>query len=445
MKNTLRNKGLASLSLLVLGFSLSCSPKNKILLQQNKVVVNITIDEGQGSFAPCEPSISISPVNPNLVTAGSVLNNVYHSEDAGKTWRKEILKSSFGVYGDPVVRYDGLGNVYYAHLSNPKNKAYSSEEFLDRIVVQKLSNSSNTWSNGTFPLADKKKDHDKQWIVVNPIDQSLTMTWTQFDKYGSKLERDKTNVLFSISKDQGETWSESIIINEVSGDCVDDDLTNEGAFTAVGIDGSIMAVWARDSKIWFDRSTDGGKNWLKSDKAIADQIGGWSMDIPGIDRTNGFPILKVDHSNGKYRGRVYMSWTDQRNGSDNTDVWIIHSDDHGQHWSQAIKVNNDSGKAAHQFFHSMDLDQSSGYVYLLFYDRRNYQDAHNDVYLAYTTNGGKDFVNTKVSETSFLSEKIVFFGDYTDISAVQGKVRPIWTHQEGKVLKIKTALIDIGI
>ena len=443
MKNTLRNKNLATLSLLVLGLG-SCSPKNKVLLLSNKIIKNITIDEGQGSLAPCEPSISISPVDPNLMVAGSVLNNVYLSTDAGKTWKKDLLKSTFGVYGDPVVRHDGLGNAYYAHLSNPKNKAYSSEEFLDRIVVQKMSKSSTTWSNGSFPLADKKKDHDKQWVVVNPIDQSLLMTWTQFDKYGSKSEKDKTNVLFSISKDQGETWSESININEVSGDCLDDDLTNEGAFTAVGVDGSLMAVWARDSKIWFDRSMDGGKTWLKNDKAIADQIGGWSMDIPGIDRTNGFPILKVDHSNGKYRGRVYMSWTDQRNGQDNTDVWVIYSDDHGMKWSQPIKVNDDEGKA-HQFFHSMDLDQSSGYLYLLFYDRRNYQDAHNDVYLAYTTNGGKEFINTKVSETSFLSEKTVFFGDYTDISAVQGKIRPIWTHQEGKVLKIKTALIDIGI
>lgn len=428
--------------MLVAFLSSSCSPRNRILFEKNKRFNNIVIDSGNGSFAPCEPSISISPVNVDFIVAGSVLNHVYTSLDAGKTWQKNDLKSSFGVYGDPVVRCDGLGNFFYAHLSNPSNKAYGSEDFLDRIVVQKLDRQTMSWSDGSFPKADIKKDHDKHWVTVSPIDNTLLMTWTQFDKYGSKDTKDKSKILFSKSMDNGTSWSESLVINEVDGDCLDDDFTNEGAFSAVATDGSYMVVWARNNKIIFDRSTDGGKTWMAKDREIADQIGGWSMDVPGIDRSNGFPVLKVDHSHGEHRGRVYMSWTDQRNGKEDTDVWLIYSDDNGNKWSNPIKVNTDTGKK-HQFFHSMDIDQSSGILYLLFYDRRNHEGPVNDVYLGYSTNGAKSFENIKVSDQSFTSEEMVFFGDYTDLSSVNGRIRPIWTHQEGKVLKIITALIDL--
>ena len=413
-----------------------------LLFKDKEIFENITIDEGQGSTGPCEPSIAISPVDPNFIVAGSVLSNVYTSKDGGRSWKKNYLKSSFGVYGDPVVRFDALGNVYYAHLSNPKNNAYSSEEFLDRIVVQKMAKGDSIWSDGSFPPSDRNKDHDKHWIVASPIDNTLLMAWTEFDKYASKKSSDHSNIFFSKSKDGGVTWTEALKINEIYGDCLDDDLTNEGAYCAIGVDGTYMMVWARDSKIYFNSSTDGGKTWSQKDRTIADQIGGWAMDVPGVDRTNGFPILITDHSNSKNKGRTYMSWTDQRNGKDNTDVWLIYSDDNGVKWSQPMKINNDdSGK--HQFFHSMQIDPKTGNIYILFYDRRNHDDNMTDVYMAYSNNGGKRFENIKVSSKSFRNEKTVFFGDYTDISVYNGIIRPIWADQEGKRLRIKTAIIKV--
>jgi hypothetical protein len=35
----------------------------------------------------------------------------------------------------------------------------------------------------------------------------------------------------------------------------------------------------------------------------------------------GLPVTKCDLSGGAYNGTIYVNWTDQRNGEDNTDVF----------------------------------------------------------------------------------------------------------------------------
>lgn len=413
-------------------------PQNAALPE---VFENIMIHEGNGFTGPCEPSICISPVNPDWVVAGSVLDNLYVSKDAGKTWSTNRLKSTYGVYGDPVVIIDMKGKIHYAHLSNPKGRAYSSTEFLDRIVVQSSKDGVN-FSDGTFPPSNQGKDHDKHWLAVNPKDNALLMSWTEFDKYGSKEDKDKSRILFSVSHDQAQTWSPAVSISEIEGDCIDDDKTTEGAVPAAGIDGEYYVVWSYGEKIYFDISADMGKTWLEKDMVIATQPGGWAFDIPGISRCNGMPVVKVDHSNRATRGTIYVSWSDQRNGKEDTDVWLISSYDKGKTWSQAIRVNNDEGKSQ-QFFSWFDLDPITGYLYWVFYDRRNHQNNETDVFLAWSKDGGKTIENKKISNTSFLPNKEVFFGDYNNISAYNGRVRPIWTRMDNGTLSVYTALIDI--
>ncbi|MGB4840744.1 MAG: sialidase family protein [Saprospiraceae bacterium] len=391
---------------------------------------------------PCEPSISICPDNTDHIVAGSVLNNVYISDDGGKTWISDKMKSAYGVYGDPVVRYVNGHRILYTHLSDPAGKPYNSIEFLDRIVVQASDDNGRTWNDGSSPLADMSKDHDKPWVATRPGTKLVLMSWTEFDKYASEESGDVSKILFSASADEGTTWSEAITISEFSGDCLDNDKTTEGAYPAIGVDGTYYVVWGYDSKLYLDISKDSGKIWLDNDKVVADQIGGWAIDIPGIGRCNGMPSIKCDHSANKYRGNLYISWSDQRNGLNDTDVWLISSSDKGLTWTTPVRVNTD-GTGKHQFFSAMDVDQSTGYIYFVFYDRRDYSDNRTDVYLAYSLDGGKTFENKKISQYSFLPEPSLFFGDYNDISASNGKIRPIWTHQDKTKLSVRTAIIDI--
>jgi len=421
-----------------------CSPKGtkKLVLSSSEIPQNIKIAGDKSGLGPCEPSICINPANPRNIVAGSILDRVHVSFDGGLTWKNEKLESSFGVYGDPVVRIGPKGKVYYSHLSNPAGKAYASEEFLDRIVVQTSINAGRSYNDGTSPNNDRTKDQDKQWLYADPSTGALLMTWTEFDKYASKSEEDKSRILFSMSEDGASTWSVPIAISDKEGDCIDDDNTTEGAVPVMDANGNIYVTWAFDNKIYLDISFDKGESWLPYDIEVTDQFGGWALDIPGISRCNGMPILGIDRSPGANSGNLYINWSDQKNGKDDTDIWISKSTDGGLTWSERIRVNNDApGK--HQFFSWMDIDPVTGYIYIVFYDRRAYDDNKTDVYLAYSTNGGKTFQNQLISEQPFTPISNIFFGDYNDISAKNGVVRPIWTRYEDGELSVWTSIIDI--
>lgn len=405
---------------------------------------NVLIGEGKAGdhFGPCEPSICVSPANTDHIAAGAVLDHYYWSADGGKTWQGSQLKSSLGVFGDPTVVADNKGNFYFAHLSDPTGKGWASPELLDRIVIQKSTDGGKTYNDGAGCGFRHPKDQDKQWLCVDPKTGDMVCTWTEFDKYESKdLAKDHSRILFSKSTDGGATWSDALKINQFDGDCLDDDNTTEGAVPAFGPNGEIYVAWAWNNKIWFDRSLDGGKTWLEHDITVASQPGGWTFDIPGITRCNGMPVLLCDLSNGPNRGTLYVNWSDQRNGENDTDVFVSKSTDGGNTWSEPLRVNDDA-KGKQQFLTWMAVDQTNGYLYGVFYDRRSYSDGQTDVYIAISQNGGQSFKNMKISESPFNPTPLVFFGDYNNISAHNGVVRPIWTRLDKGKLSVWTALIN---
>jgi Neuraminidase (sialidase) len=402
---------------------------------------NILIDSNSVGYGPCEPTIAMNWNNTQNLVAGAVLDRVYYSDDGGMTWEKQQLSSSYGVWGDPVIISDYKGNFYYFHLSFPSGEGNWESDKLDRLVCQKSSDGGKTWHDGTFTGLNPPKDQDKEWGVVDPENNNIYLTWTQFDAYGSEDPEHYSNILFSKSTDDGLTWSEAVQINEYAGNCLDDDQTTEGAVPAVGPNGEIFVSWAYDEKIYFDRSIDQGVTWMSKDIHVADQPGGWDQQIPGLGRANGLPITLCDLSQGPHRGKIYINWSDQSAGTDNTDIWMASSEDGGSTWSVPIKVNDDD-EGHHQFFPWATIDQVTGYIYVVFYDRRNFDDNTTEVFLATSKDGGNTFVNEKISQRPFKPNQDVFFGDYNNIVAHQGSVRPIWTTVEGQKLSIWTAIID---
>ncbi len=389
------------------------------------------------SYEPNEPTIALHPKDPNILLGGSNIFNLYRSEDGGKTWEEKTLRSTYGVWGDPVIIPDTAGNFYFFHLSNPEEG-----NWIDRIVCQKTSDNGKSWTNGSYMGLNGAKAQDKHWAIVDPKTNYIYVTWTQFDKYGSTSSKDKSSIMFSMSKDEAKTWTKAKKINEIDGDCLDDDNTTEGAVPTVGPNGELYVAWAGPKGLVFDRSLDGGETWLDKDIAIDPMPGGWTYKIPGIYRCNGLPVTTCDISGGAYNGTIYVNWTDQRNGTDDTDVWLSSSTDKGDTWSKPVRVNNDApGK--HQFLTWMTVDQTNGYLYFVFYDRRDFDDERTNVYMARSTDGGKTFVNFKVNDKPFYPNQGIFFGDYNNIVARGDVVRPIWTRLDETRLSIKTALIDV--
>jgi len=390
------------------------------------------------STTPEEVTIAINPANPLNLAAGANLRYYYYSTDGGQNWVQGQLTSTYGVWGDPCVIFDGAGNLHYAHLSN-----YASGYWLDRIVVQKSTNGGSTWSGGVGIGLNPPAQQDKEWLAVDLTNKrtrnNLYITWTEFDSYGSNDPADSSRILCSRSTDLGETWSAPVRVSDSAGDCIDSDNTVEGAVPAVGPNGEIYVSWSGPLGIMFDRSTDAGLTFGQ-DIFVTSQPGGWDYNVSGIYRANGLPITACDISFSPYRGNVYVQWTDQRNGATNTDVFLIKSTDRGATWGPVKRVNDDS-TTRYQFFSWMTVDRMTGYVYVVYYDRRSTTGDATDVYVARSMDGGETFSNVRVSATSFTPVSSEFFGDYTNIAAYNGKVYPIWMRMDGTNLSVWTAIM----
>lgn len=385
---------------------------------------------------PKEGCIKINPYNNAQVIAGTVMDGFHISNDTGRTWSSFKLESKFNVWGDPVVDIDKNGKIYYWHLSNP-DKGY----YIDRIVLQTSDDQGKTWSDGKGIGYYPPKQQDKHWNFINPITNEIYLTWTQFDKYGSKKSKHESHIYFSKSNNAGEDWSFPVKVNNTPGDCSDDDNTVEGAMTEVGDDGTIYCSWAGKKGFYFNSSSNKGESWSRKENVIEKQKGGWNLQIPGLDRANGFPILKVDRSKSIFYNTIYVAFADQRNGKDNTDIFLIKSTDKGQTWSEAIKVNQDDSKR-HQYGMWFDVDQSSGILYFVYYDRRYTEGNETDVFLSYSKDGGQTFKEKKISESAFTPDAKKFFGDYNGLSAHNGIIRPIWTRYENGEFSVWTSLIS---
>ena len=403
--------------------------------------VNIKIYEQtrRHSLGPCEPSIAINPVNTNNMVVGSVLDYVHTSNDSGKTWQTQQLKSKYGVWGDPTLLCDFKGNFYYFHLSDPEGTNWKSKKILDRIVVQKSSDNGKTWSKGTGIGLNAPKQQDKQGAVINPKQNNQLYTaWTEFDKYSSNNKNDKSRILFSKSINSGKTWSKPIQISNQEGNCLDNDLTPEG--TTLASDGNNLYMsWAYNSKIWFAKSTDNGNNWSK-EIAIANQPNGWKYNIKNLARCNGFPVISIDQSNSKHKGTVYINWSTQINETQ-TNIFISKSLNKGITWSTP-KIVNTNKKTAHHFFNWMCNDTKTGYIYIVYYKEVKPKSSLIEVHLSVSKNGAKSFKDFTISKQSFNPKGATFFGDYNSITAYNGIIRPVWTQVNNGMVSIWTALIE---
>ncbi len=425
----------------------NCMIKNQFILinllftitiqaQQKFKVVKIS-DKDE----PEEVSIAINTKNPAQVVVGANVNQLYLSSDTGRTWTyKKIECDSFGVYGDPVVLWDTSNTFYYFHLSSPNEELVKDANWIDRIVVQASSDFGNSFDYCVGFGKNNHKNQDKHWAYYDTRKNILYATWTQFDKYGSMDKKDSSIILFSMSKDRGKTWSNPVRISHYAGDCKDSDETVEGATPYTGPNGEIYVAWASKNGIMFTYSLDGGKTFALPEKRIDTIYGGWDIKVKGLFRCNSLPFLVCDNNpDSPHTGNIYICFGDEMNNDKN--IWLLRSEDGGKTWSKRIKVHDDTTKRE-QFMPVMTIDPVTGYLYILFYDRRNHDDNHTDVYIAVSTDGGKSFKNYKVNEKSFNPSAFVFFGDYIGISAYNGIIRPVWMELHRIELSIYTALIS---
>lgn len=223
--------------------------------------------------------------------------------------------------------------------------------------------------------------------------------WTQFDKYKSKSKKD-VSVIYYAQSWEGKVWSHARQLNYYKGDCSDSDSTVKGPMPCVGADGEIFVTWAGPRGLMFQVSLDTGKTWLKEEKIINPIQKGWASKVDGI-ATNGLPVIACDLSRKEHRGRIYISWSDEKNGESNKDVFLVYSDDKGEHWTEPILVSYHPNHKS-QFKPCLLVDSLEGNVYLLYFDKQNHLDGRaTDLTLALSKNGGLKFDYYKMNAQAF--------------------------------------------
>src|SRR5256884_3696443 len=407
---------------------------------------------------PAEVTIAINPKNPGNIVAASFqagrpprpryASYNYVSMDGGKTWKTVPVEDPKGLtQGDDALYFSSDGIAHHIHLSFVGIRVPTPPRAESGMLVESSKDGGLTWSE-SVPAINHVNTvipfEDKPGIVVDNAPQSkhkgnVYLAWTRFDIYGSSDPDCHSHIYFTRSTDGGKSFAMPVRISEGAGDCRDSDNTVEGAVPAVGPNGDVYIVWAGPLGLVFKKSADGGLTFGK-EKTISQMPGGWDFSVEALERANGMPVTGVDLSNGPNKGTLYVNWIDARNGD--PDVFVMSSRDGGTTWSAPVRVNDDplkNGKA--QFFTWMSVDPSDGSVNVIFYDRRDTEGAMTRVILARSVDGGRTFVNHKIDQPAFACDPKVFFGDYTGISAYNGRVIPIFMHfNEEKKLAVSVAL-----
>lgn len=389
-------------------------------------VREVLVNKSGNSTYPNEPTIAISRQDGSKVVVCANIDYHFASADSGKTWSEKQLESTHGVYGDPVLHATNNGKIYLTHLSKTPDPAKSKDyKFIDRMVIQRSDDGGKTFNNGAFTGYNQDKIQDKPWLSSDEnskLKGNLYISWTEFDRMNSARKDDFSRIRFSASSDLGETWSEAITISDTVGDCLDDDHTLEGATTAVDNNGTIYCVWAGHNNLYFDKSLNGGETWGK-DKIIAQQKSGWTMDIPGVYRSNGMPFLLCDQN----KDFLYVIYGDTLYGD--ADIFVIYSDDGGNTWSEPLRVNQDEqGNGKSQYLANAALDPINGDLAIVFYDRRDSKlNAFSDVYLAVSHRGESAFKEVRLNSLiTGIHGESTFSGDYIDIDLYKGQLAVVW-------------------
>lgn len=364
-------------------------------------------------------SIVFNSKNSQYVTA-SLGNAIYYSVDGGAAWERSAATFPAGVYSAMIA--DSKGDLYYF--------LQSAEGGLHKIISYTSGDGGKSWSEGVPVNAESVKDQVAPNVTLDDKN-NIYLTYTQFDKYTSDDANCLSHVQLTTSA-SGKKWSKSQELSQTPGNCIDDYNTTAGSMAVVSSDGKEYCTWSNQNKIYLDRSFN-GKIWLTNDITIIRQSEGCDENVAGGKRCSSVPVLSTDRSKSPYKGSLYLVWSDWMRSDQ--DVLFVRSHNFGDNWTSLLKIND--GEAGHQYNPWLTVDQTTGYVYILYFNRG--EDGMTDIYLASSTDGGSSFKNTKVSESAFKSEGVIQASCH--VTASKGTIVSAWTQVDQGKSSILTAII----
>ncbi len=375
---------------------------------------NVRANRDSSGRDQTETTIAINPLDgDNLVGGandarlGHWAAGYYVTHDGGLTWTDGTIPWAIHAkQGDPTVAFCGDGVAVFGYLD------YEDAWQPHRLVVTRSTDGGDTWEEpGVVVESQGTPFADKPYIACarapGAYQNRVYVSWTWFTSpFGGPIR-------VMTSDDHGRTWTNAHNISGTAG--------VQGSVPAPGRDGEVYVFWRGPGRIEFARSTNGGASWSSpATVSPITEIG----DGPHY-RRNSFPTAAVDISGGPYDGTVYVAWADGRNGD--ADILLSRSTDHGQTWSEPVRVNDDPpGNGRDQYFPWLAVDDE-GLVHLSWIDHRERNNSWYHVYIATSRDGGVTFDrNLRVTDVPSDGSLTGFLGDYTGLAAGHGRIVPLW-------------------
>ncbi|MBK8981036.1 MAG: exo-alpha-sialidase [Ignavibacteria bacterium] len=380
-----------------------------------------------------------NPNNPSFLFGSSnasrssfINSGSYRSTDGGLTWigSDSINAPNFNDQrGDPGPTIDKNNTILFTHLTSNTNFGG-----VTGMGANYSTDNGQTWSATYQVVNDGSADKNLAGTddsPTSPFYGNSYFAWTSFSSSPANGRASRTT-------NSGVTWETPEIINATpSGH------NAQGHDVAVGPDGNVFVVWTAgvtsapftEDFVGVAKSTNGGVSYTATENAF-DVNGSRSTSFNGWGiRTNGFPRIAIDKTNGSRRGWIYVV-TSQLNlppaGSD-ADVILRRSTDNGVTWSAGVRVNQDAlnnGKV--QFFPAVCVDDAGG-VNIVYYDNRDFPSSGDScsVFISRSIDGGFTFTDVEVADHHFRPKPASglgggYMGDYIGIAASVGKVVAIW-------------------
>ena len=407
---------------------------------------NVDVSQRLGNES--EEAIGINPTNPNNIVIftniAEGVNGMFLavSFDGGHTWSRRIVGEGNDVFGDtccdPSLSFDEYGNLFMTYLYNTENTVpvlLSTDGGLTFKLIAKIAKPASLAGRnlsgerrGLFRFVDQPTitaAKGQVWVVVN-AGGPIFATGAPVAGLGD------VGVFLPGQAVPG------------TNNCTYGDI-------AIGPAGQVMAACnltetgQGGGKVFVNVDPDGlGPAGFGDRVFVAEtHVGGFDFIAPQPDRSVDAEVgLAWDRTGGVHNGRVYVVYTkEQKNESDDTDIYVRYSDDNGATWSAAVRVNDDHTNNS-QFLPKISLDQTTGNIAAVWYDSRNDLGAggpgdtdgipNDDAQFwgAFSTNGGVSFTpNFQISagtSNSHVSGNHIDYGDYDGLSFVGGVAHPAW-------------------
>lgn len=378
-----------------------------------------------------ESAIKISPVDTNLVVAGSNGpsggQKMHWSDDGGETWTQVSLPLG-STCCDPAVDWSSDGRYAYT-------TALGQCFFGCGVWFYRSDDNGQSWDSLSDINGDPRREiatggGDKEFLHVDkfagsPFLDNLYVTW-----------HDGNVMQFARSSDFGNTWQTQVFSSTSENRGIGSDITT-------GKDGAVYYLWAaiNSRTIRFAKSTDGGISFGPI-QVIASTEDGFDFPIPAMESRRVFiyAAADTDFSDGPFGGSIYTAWSDaygpqQSNPADNhARVQVAYSRDGGATWSISTPHEIPDGGVptpdTPDRFHPWIGVGPDGTVYVAYYDTGEDGDRTTvDFYWTKSEDGGETW-DPPQDLTSVTSPNIADsfeLGDYNGLDVVMNDLITIFT------------------